>query len=359
MSTADHAFWMRRCLQLARNGAGHVAPNPLVGAVLVQDGRVLAEGWHAYYGGAHAEVACLREFGDGPVPADAVLYVDLEPCAHQGKTPPCADLLIARGVRHVVIGSHDPFPAVAGKGIERLRAAGVTVTTGILEDECHWQQRRFLTSVEQGRPYVVLKWARSLDGLLDRHPREGRRVQRISNAATTTLVHRWRAEEQAILVGSRTVLNDDPQLTVRLVQGRDPLRVVLDRAGITPAASRVYDGSAPTLLFTGTRRNDLPHVEQVLLNGDDPLRDVLHELHQRSIRSLLVEGGARLLNTFLEQSVWDEARVITGRHTFGSGTPAPAMPLPARSMELAGDHIDLYMNTTAGHAPPPLPEWPL
>jgi diaminohydroxyphosphoribosylaminopyrimidine deaminase/5-amino-6-(5-phosphoribosylamino)uracil reductase len=357
----SHDNWMQRALQLARLGGGGVAPNPLVGAVLVQGDRILAEGWHQVYGGPHAEVECLRHFGDGPVPADAVMYVSLEPCSHHGRTPPCADLLLQRGVQQVVVAHTDPFPEVGGRGIERLRAAGVQVTVGVCEKEARWVNRRFLTSVEQGRPYIVLKWARSADGLLDRHPRGVRGVQRISSAATDVLVHRWRSEEQAILAGSRTVLHDDPALTVRHVVGRQPLRVVLDRGCITPAHSKVYDGSTPTLLFTGTLRTDVAVEQCVLTATDEPLEQLLKELHQRGIRSLFVEGGATVLDRFLARGLWDEARVLQGAPSFGQGTPAPQLPLlPVRSFASAVDQVHLYLNpaSPASIAGTPAPAWP-
>ena len=341
--------FMERCLQLARLGAASAAPNPMVGAVLARHGTILAEGWHHAAGRPHAEVECLTAFGDGPVPTDAVLYVNLEPCAHLGRTPPCADLLIARGVRQVVVAHPDPSPQVAGRGIARLRAVGVRVDVGVREAEARWMNRRFLTSVELGRPYIVLKWARTSDGFLDRHPRAGRGVHRISSAASEVLVHRWRSEEQAILVGGRTVENDDPALTVRHVEGRQPLRVVLDRADRTPAASKVYDGSVPTLLFTARPRSDV-HIEQVITPLDaDPLNTLLAELHRRNIRSVLVEGGATLLGHFLWRGLWDEARVITGAVAFGAGTAAPDLPkAPARSIRVGTDRIDLVVH---GHNP--------
>lgn len=359
MDSPSH--WMQRALQLARRGADGAAPNPLVGAVLIRNGQVLAEGWHKAAGGPHAEVECLKAFGDGPVPDDAVMFVSLEPCSHHGRTPPCCDLLIQRGVKRVMVAHQDPFPQVAGRGIERLRAAGVEVTLGLEEAEARWTNRRFLTSVGQGRPYVILKWARSADGFLDQHPRSGRGVQRISSPASDVLVHRWRGEEQAIAVGSRTVLNDDPSLTVRHVAGRSPLRVVLDRDGITPAASKVYHGDTPTLLFTAVRRPTLK-VEQVIIPPvGDLLENLLAELHRRHIRSLFVEGGATLLRHFLERGIWDEARVIHGRPLFGQGTPAPVLPAaPARSFTAGEDHIHLHINTASpAHAGgPPPSSWP-
>jgi diaminohydroxyphosphoribosylaminopyrimidine deaminase/5-amino-6-(5-phosphoribosylamino)uracil reductase len=343
----DHAGWMGRCLELARLGAGHAAPNPLVGAVLVQGGRALSEGWHRGHGGPHAEVECLRAFGEGPVPADAVMYVSLEPCAHTGLTPPCADLLLARGVRTVVAAATDPDPRVSGQGFAKLRAHGTEVVEGVLGKEARWLNRRFFHSTEKGRPWVVLKWARSTDGYMDRHPRTGRGVQRISQAWTDMLVHRWRSEEQAILVGGRTVLNDDPRLDVRHVAGRSPLRVVLDRSVITPASSKVYADGRPTLLFTAVPRS-LPGVEEVgISKEDDPITTVLAELHRRKIRSVLVEGGAELLGHFIAAGAWDEAREIIGAPVFRSGTKAPDFPTrPCRSMISGADRILLGTRET-------------
>lgn len=356
----DHQFWMQRCLQLAKYGAGIVEPNPMVGCVLVQGDTLLAEGWHHAFGKPHAEVECLSAFGYGPIPADAILFVNLEPCAHHGKTPPCADLLINRGVKHVVIGQRDPFPEVSGKGIERLLKAGIEVTEGVDELHCRWQQRRFLTSIEQRRPYIILKWARSADGFLDQHPRTERTVERISGNATNVLVHKWRSEEQAILVGSRTVLNDDPQLTTRLVKGRSPLRMVLDRTGNTPVDSKIYDSSAPTLLFTYQRRPDLAIEEHVINNTESPIEQILNTIHERSIRSMLVEGGAELLNHFLEEGHWDEARVITGKPILGQGTKAPDLHVQSiRSIRSEEDSISFHINPNSPSIKNVLPrtEW--
>ena len=356
----DHSIWMQRCLDLATNGIGSVAPNPMVGCVLVQGDQLLAEGWHKAFGAAHAEVECLNAWGQRPIPADATLYVNLEPCAHHGKTPPCADLIIERGIKNVVVGLQDPFPAVSGMGIKRMKDAGIEVIGPINEAQCRWHQRRFLTSVENDRPYVILKWARSSDGFLDQHPRNDRAVQRISGAASNSLVHTWRTQEQAILVGSRTVLNDDPQLTSRLVDGRSPIRFILDRNGITPARSKVYDGSSPSILFTNERRGDIA-VEQIMIGKDeDPIECILNSAQERSIRSILVEGGAELLNHFIEKDSWDEARVLSGKPLFGKGTIAPTMHAPAlRTFSLEEDTISLYINERSpsllGIAP--LPPW--
>ncbi len=361
---ALHAKWMRRALQLARNGAGRVAPNPMVGAVLVKDDRCLAEGWHRAFGGPHAEVECFAAFGGHRAPEGASLYVNLEPCAHHGKTPPCVDLLIQRGSQRLIVAHGDPNPEVNGRGLEKARAAGIQVDLGVCAEEARWLNRRFLSLHTRRRPYVVLKWARSADGFMDDH---GRRAS-ISSPATDVLVHRWRSEEQAILVGGRTVISDDPQLTVRHVQGRSPVRVVIDRARRTAATARVYDGAARTLLVTSTLHGPQPADVITIAPGQD-LAEVLHALlHEQlssaiglarfglpPIASILVEGGATVLQAFLGSGLWDEARVITGPRHFGGGTLAPRIAAPAvRTIESAGDRIELYVN---GAAPDPVWAW--
>lgn len=341
----DHAHWMSRCLHLARLGASGAAPNPMVGAVLVKGDRILAEGWHQRPGSAHAERDCLERFGDSPVPEDAVLYVSLEPCAHHGRTPPCADLVIERGVKRVVVAHNDPFPQVNGQGVERLRRAGIEVIEGVLADEARWMNRRFLTSVTKQRPYIVLKWAQSRDGFLDQHPRSARGVQRISSSETDVLVHRWRSEEQAILVGSTTVRNDDPRLDVRHLEGRQPLRVVIDRGNRAPADSHVFDGTQATMLITTKERSGIQAEQVIIASEEDPVDRLITELNERGIRSLLVEGGAQLHAHFLQRGSWDEARVITGAGLFGSGTSAPRIASRiARSMEHAPDRFDYFLN---------------
>lgn len=349
--------WMRRCLQLARLGASTAAPNPMVGAVLVRGDELLAEGWHRAPGLAHAERACLDAFGDGAVPADATMVVNLEPCAHHGRTPPCAELLVERGVRHVVVAHRDPFPAVNGQGLARLKAADARVTEGVLEQEARWLNRCFITAVERSRPYIILKWARSIDGFLDRHPRDGRGVQRITGPATDILVHRWRSEAQAILVGSRTVVNDDPLLDARLVDGRAPLRVAIDRGQAIPRPSRILDGTLPTLLVAARPRPDAPVDQLIIGDGDDPIDALLAELHRRQVRALLVEGGAELLGHFIRRGLWDEARVITGPVPFGAGTPAPRIgEAPARLAWSDDDRISYHVN--AAQQPLPHDAWP-
>lgn len=342
----DHGLrerMMHRCIELAKNGMPGAAPNPMVGAVLATRDQVLAEGWHMKRGGPHAEVNCLRSFGDGPVPAEATLYVNLEPCAHIGATPPCVDLLIARGVRHLVVGNVDPDTRTNGQGIARARASGMDVVTNVLDDECRWLNRRFITSLKKHRPFVVLKWATSKDGFIDNGPTRARSVHRISSPTTDVLVHQWRTEEQAILVGSRTVLHDDPSLNVRHVGGRSPLRVVIDRAGIVPSGSRMFvDGAA--LLITAQRREDLT-CEQVIVDAaGDPITATMDVLHERNIRSVLVEGGAELHQRFIDRGLWDEARIVTSPLIIGRGTKAPRFLHAPQSTTTSGtDTIDWHV----------------
>ncbi|MBL0045572.1 MAG: dihydrofolate reductase family protein, partial [Flavobacteriales bacterium] len=246
----------------------------------------------------------------------------------------------------LVVGCSDPNPTTHDKGIARAREAGIEVITDVLHDDCRWLNRRFITSFEKQRPYIILKWAQSADGFLDDHGR----TARISSPETDVIVHRWRAEEQAILVGSRTVLNDDPALTVRHVEGRDPLRVVLDRKNVSPLNASVFNSDASTLLFTEERRADLTTDQVILRASDDPIPSILSELHRRNIRSLLVEGGAELLGHFISKGLWDEARVITGSATFITGTKAPVLHVhPAHSITSGSDRVDLCFKAD----PPP------
>lgn len=331
-----HEMYMRRCLELAELGAGNVAPNPMVGAVLVYDGTIIGEGYHRKYGQAHAEPNCIRDaeerfaqgathgFGSaGALLASSTLYVSLEPCAHHGKTPPCADLVVAKGIPKVVVGVRDPFEQVNGKGIDKLERAGVTVVQPVLEEECAGLNKRFFTFHTRRRPYIILKWAQSADGFTGL---PGQRTA-ISNPWSNRLVHRWRSEEAAILVGGRTALVDDPALTNRLWPGNNPTRVVLGRD--LPLSLKLFDDAAPTLVYE-TR----------------VLTEVLEDLHRRSLQSVLVEGGARTLNAFIAEGLWDEIRVIRSStvHLPG-GIAAPIVPQAKQdwTLRLGGDDIYGYV----------------
>lgn len=334
----DYANYMSRCLCLARLGEYYVAPNPMVGAVLVDNrtGDVLGEGWHRRFGSAHAEVNCFAdaESRHSSVPyADATLFVSLEPCSHYGKTPPCANLIIEKGIGRVVVGMQDPNEKVAGRGIAMLRAAGITVEVGVLEAECRALNKRFLCLHEQHRPYVVLKWAQTADGYIDRLRTglgDGAPLV-ISTPLTKQLVHKMRAENMAILVGTNTVLKDNPRLLTTRWSGRNPLRVVLDRHGRIPSDARVFGPEAETLVY---RENT-------------GWAFVLADLASRGVHSVLVEGGATLLQTILSSGVYDEIHIEVSPVRIGEGVPAPSVPLPDRVERIDGHLLYSITHTPA------------
>ena len=326
-----HQQYMLRCLELAKLGAGHVAPNPMVGAVLVYEDRIIGEGWHQEYGKAHAEVNCVnavKEEDRKLIPL-STLYVSLEPCAHFGKTPPCADLIIVNKIPNVVIGCRDPFEEVNGKGIEKLKAAGINVESGILEEECTLLNKRFFTFHTKKRPYLLLKWAQSNDGFI-----AGENSNRllISNENTNRLVHKWRSEEAAIMVGTNTALHDDPSLTTRLWPGPSPVRVVIDMNIRLPGSLKVFDGSVKTIVFNTIKEDDKPNLSFIKLDKQKQfIPQLMDALYKLKIQSVLVEGGAALLQTFIESGIWDEARVIVNGElssrllSGGNGLPAPVL----------------------------------
>ncbi|MFY0254022.1 bifunctional diaminohydroxyphosphoribosylaminopyrimidine deaminase/5-amino-6-(5-phosphoribosylamino)uracil reductase RibD [Chitinophaga sp. 30R24] len=344
MDSTLNDFFMQRCLELAAMGAGHVAPNPMVGAVLVHQERIIGEGYHQQYGQAHAEVNCVnsvREEDRSLIPL-STMYVSLEPCAHHGKTPPCADLIVAQGIKEVVIGCVDTFSAVAGKGIEKLKQAGVHVHIGMLEAACRKINRRFFTFHEKKRPYIVLKWAQTSNGLIA--GTDGAPVK-ISNEYSNRLVHKWRSEEMGILVGTRTAILDNPQLNNRLWTGKHPIRLVIDRELKVPRSHHLWDGSIPTIFITAAAAEMHGLTDAIRVDFQQALLpQLLHQLHQRQVQSILVEGGSYLLQQFIETGLWDEARVITGATVLPEGLAAPVLTKAVKihRLELAGDYIDFY-----------------
>lgn len=334
MNDRDSLF-MRRALQLARGGAGHVSPNPMVGAVVVHDGTIVGEGYHRCWGQAHAEVNAIASVKDRSLLPASTVYVTLEPCAHYGKTPPCAQLLIDSHVARVVVGTLDPFAKVAGRGVAMLREAGIEVTVGVLERECRDVNRRFLKAHSSGRPWVLLKWAQSADGFIA--PREGRCT--LSSPLTTTLMHRERALVDAIVVGARTVAIDDPSLTVRHWCGHQPLRVVLSRTGSIPATSRVLTDGLDTLVYNRMKNSHEGPVEWAVLDTSRP-ETWLRDLYSRGITSVMVEGGAEILIQMIAAGTWDEARVETAPVLLREGVTAPAITGRTLSRETVdGRHI--------------------
>jgi diaminohydroxyphosphoribosylaminopyrimidine deaminase/5-amino-6-(5-phosphoribosylamino)uracil reductase len=318
-------IFMGRCLELAMNGLGYVAPNPLVGAVIVQNGKVIGEGYHRQYGKSHAEVNAINAVKEHSVLKESTLYVNLEPCAHMGKTPPCSELIIQKGIPHVVIGTSDPNALVAGKGIQHLKKNGVRVEENILNDKCLEVNKRFFTFHQKKRPYIILKWAQTEDGYIDtiRKPGEPIGVNWISNSLSQILVHKWRAEEQAILIGTNTVIIDNPQLTVRHWEGRNPVRVIIDRNLRIPGGASVFNQFAPTWLFNRKKSGKQGATEWIRVEEEKILEPVLEYLYNRGIQSLLVEGGREMLQYFISNRLWDEARIFIGPKTFGKGIRSP------------------------------------
>lgn len=318
--------YMARCISLARGGAGGVAPNPMVGAVVVHQGKIIGEGYHRKYGEAHAEVNAIASVRDESLLKEATMYVSLEPCSHYGKTPPCAELIIKKQIPRVVIGCLDPFPEVSGRGVRMLREAGVEVVTGVMEKEAWELNRVFMTFQEKRRPYIYLKWAQSADGFLDRLRTDNSSPAVVlSSPETMRRVHRLRADVAAIMVGTQTALLDNPSLTVRHWAGKSPVRVVLDRTLRIPSHYHLFDGTVKTLVFTTvadaiSREN----VEYVTIDFSQPvLPQVMHELYIRKLNSLMVEGGATLLGHFLKEGLWDQMLVETAPVSLESGVKAP------------------------------------
>ena len=334
-------LYMRRCLQLAAAGYGQVSPNPMVGAVVVCGGRIIGEGFHRQYGGAHAEVNAIASVADRELLARSTLYVSLEPCSHYGKTPPCSRLIIESRIPRVVVGCRDPFPEVSGRGIALLQAAGIEVKTGVLEEECRALNIAFMTAHTQHRPYVVLKWAQSRDGFIDRCRREEEKPQCFSDALTHQWAHRLRAGSDAILVGARTIRCDNPSLTLRYWAGRrSPLRVVLARHAITPADARVFTDGLSTLVFSPESGHPTGTVKYIATDSAAPLLpQVLDRLYKEGVDTLLVEGGTFTLQHFIDAGLWDEARVETAPLDLHSGVPAPTLSNAEKQfVQMFGEH---------------------
>jgi diaminohydroxyphosphoribosylaminopyrimidine deaminase/5-amino-6-(5-phosphoribosylamino)uracil reductase len=310
---------MQRCIELATMASGNVAPNPMVGAVLVHKGQVIGEGYHKVYGGPHAEVNCIDSVAENNkhLISSSSLYVSLEPCAHFGKTPPCADLIIRHKIKKVFVGTRDPFAEVNGKGIDKLLAAGTEVTTGVLETECIKLNRRFFTFHTTHRPYIILKWAQTADQKIGN---AGNNRLLITNEYTNTLVHKWRSEEAAVMAGTNTVMLDDPQLTNRLWNGNHPVRVIIDMDLRLPSSLHVFDGSVKTIVFNALRHEEKNELIFYQVTHDVNLvHQVLNGLYQMKILSVMIEGGARLIQSFIDEGMWDEARVITNSKLISKG----------------------------------------
>ena len=340
--TKDEKY-IHRCIELAIFGRCNAAPNPMVGAVVVYQDKIIGEGYHARCGEAHAEVNAIRSVKNQELLHDSTIYVSLEPCSHYGKTPPCADLIIEKGIPRVVVGCMDPFALVAGRGIQKLRDAGIDVTVGVLEKECMELNKRFITFHTHKRPYITLKWAESADGYIDILRSEGQPVV-LSNVMTSQLVHKKRAEYQGILVGRKTALLDNPSLTTRHWYGKNPVRMVIDRELSLPETLHLFDGQVKTLVFTQYEKKvSYPNTEIIQIDfSQDILPQLLNEIYLRKIQSIIVEGGCMLLQSFIDTKLWDEAFIEVSPIELGNGVKAPS--LPAHLVKSTEMHFGRYIH---------------
>lgn len=320
-----HEKYIKRCIELAKNGLGTTYPNPLVGSVIVYENKIIGEGWHKKSGEPHAEVNAVNSVKDKSLLSRSTIYVSLEPCSHFGKTPPCCDLIIANNIPNVVIGTVDPNEKVAGKGIKKLIEAGKKVTIGILENECSELNKRFFTFHQKQRPYIILKWAETLDGFIAPKEKEEQKPVWITNSYSRQLVHKWRSEEHAILVGTQTAIDDNPTLNVRDWTGNNPVRIVLDRKNRIPKESHIFNNEARTILIS--EENKISEDTNIIFETIDFDGNIAEEitavLFKHNIQSVIIEGGRQTLQTFIDVGIWDEARVFKGTISFENGTRAP------------------------------------
>lgn len=315
----DEQFMMR-CIELAQLARGYVAPNPMVGAVIVHDAKIIGEGYHQCYGEVHAEINAINSVKDKSLLENATIYVSLEPCSHFGKTPPCVDQIVHHKFKRVVIGCNDTYSEVNGSGIKKLQESQIDVSLGVLEKQCRELNRHFFTFHEKNRPYVLLKWAQTSKGFLDDHGKPAK----ISSLESQTLVHTWRMQHQAILVGRRTVENDNPSLSVRSVKGPNPTRVIIDPSAQLHESKNVFNKEADTIIINTMKHEVKDNISYIQLKEID-IPSVLNVLFSLNIQSVLIEGGGKTLQSFIDSKLWDEAKVIIGKKEFQSGTPAPEL----------------------------------
>jgi diaminohydroxyphosphoribosylaminopyrimidine deaminase / 5-amino-6-(5-phosphoribosylamino)uracil reductase len=342
-------LYIKRCLEMAEKGLGLTVPNPMVGCVIVHQGKIIGEGYHHKYGGPHAEVNAINSVKNKELLKFSTLYVNLEPCSHFGKTPPCADLIIKMKIPEVVIGTEDINDIVKGKGIKKLKDAGIKVKKDVLQSSCLELNKRFFTFHQKKRPYIILKWAMTRDGFIDMERKNGEipRIKWITDEKLRPLVHKWRSEEQAIMAGTNTVLLDNPQLNTRFWSGKDPVRIILDQNLRLPSSLHVFDGTVRTIVFTGKKKNNDSNAEYVNIDfSKDIISQICHELFCRNILSVIIEGGTQLLQTFIDSGTWDEARVFTGSIRFGKGVKAPKLSAaPDEQIAFDNDILSFYKNS--------------
>ena len=350
-----HENYINRCIQLAENGLGNTYPNPLVGSVIVHENKIIGEGWHRKAGEPHAELNAINSVADKSLLKKATIYVSLEPCSHYGKTPPCSDLIVASGIKKVVIGSIDPFPEVSGKGIKKLMDSGCQVIIGILDKKCDYLNRRFFTFHKKKRPFIILKWAETIDGFIapiSSEEKTSREPVWITNKYSQQLVHKWRSEETAILVGTNTAIADNPKLNVRVWQGNNPVRILIDQHLRVPQDSALFDKSVKTIIFCGEKAkqlNERKASENLIFETIDFEKEITYHiceiLYKHKLQSIIIEGGTNTIQSFIDSELWDEARVFTGEVQFGKGIKAPILNSDLKlKQQFTGDILRFYSN---------------
>lgn len=339
-------FYIQRCIELALKGFGFVAPNPMVGAIIVYNDQIIGEGFHQIYGQSHAEVNAVNSVVDKSLLKESTIYVSLEPCSHFGKTPPCSDLLIHHQFKRVVIGCIDTFSEVSGKGIEKLKNAGIEVKIGVLEKECRALNKRFFTFHEKKRPYVILKWAQTQDGFIDKErTNDSTGINWITQTKTKTLVHQWRAEESSILIGKNTAIIDNPSLTVREFEGKNPIRIVLDSHLEIPNNAAVFSNDAPTIIFNTIQSKEENNLKWLKVDHISP-EIILNQLFKLNIQSTIIEGGKKILDSFIDANLWDEARILIGTENFSKGLIAPKLTnQPTNTFKYGEDTVLIIENS--------------
>ena len=339
----NDSFFMKRCLELAVKGFPNNSPNPMVGSVIFYNGKIIGEGFHQKYGSNHAEVNAINSVKDQSLLSKSTLYVNLEPCAHFGKTPPCSDLIIKHKIPKVVIGCVDTFSEVSGKGIEKMKNAGIEAVSGVLEDESRRLNKRFFTFHEKKRPYIILKWAESKDGFIA--PKNQKEAFWMTSEEAKQLVHSWRAEESAILVGRITVEKDNPYLTVREVEGKNPMRIVIDRNLQLSNKLNLFNGKAKTIVFNEIKSEENSSNTLIKTDFNNLIENILEELHEKNIQSVIVEGGSKTLQSFIEKDLWDEARIFTTNKPLEGGVKSPEIEGEIISEEeISGDLLEIIEN---------------
>ena len=343
----NHNTFMNRCIKLAKNGTGLTYPNPFVGAVIIENDKIISEGWHMKAGEMHAEVAAIKGLKKKHS-KNLTLYVNLEPCSHHGRTPPCCDLIIKSGIKKVVIGCEDPNPKVSGRGIKKLINGGVEVISGILEDECIELNKRFFTVHKKNRPYIILKWAESLDGFISPHTKNKNKPYWISDIYSRQLTHMWRTQENSIMVGYNTVESDNPKLTSRHIYGKNPIRIIIDVKNTLNREKNVFNKDATTIIFNSLINKKEKNIEFIKINEKNNLDEILRKLYEKDIQSIIIEGGKKTIEEFINNKNWDECRIFKSKKKLKKGIKSPTIHSDKKIQKLiVSDYLEIFKNNNA------------